>query len=200
MGRLILAPVIVFLVACAPEQRIGDVASARSDAAQSQTPAPVGRVVDQAAVLSPQERVSLNQLLVGYERETTHQIAVLTVQSLSGEAIETFSLRVANTWGLGRKGVDNGILIVLAPNEHEVRIEVGRGFERYISNLRADEIIRTQMLPAFRQQEYFKGLERGIQQLMDDGRAFVAPELNQPASAARPSTEPGSIDRQPCDV
>jgi uncharacterized protein len=171
MRRLILPSVIVFLVACA----------------QSQTPPPVGSVVDQAAVLSPQERVSLDQLLAGYERETTHQIAVLTVSSLSGEPIERFSLRVANSWGLGRKGVDNGILIVLAPEEHKVRIELGRGFERYISNPRADEIIRSQMLPSFRQQEYFKGLERGIQQLMVDGRAFVAPRLNQPLSAAPPS-------------
>ena len=147
-----------------------------SPVTRSQTPEPAGRVTDQAAVLSAKDNQHLSQMLAGYERETTHQLAVLTVSSLSGESIEAFSLRVAKSWALGRKGVDNGILIVLAPTERKVRIELGRGFERYISNSRAEEIVGSQMLPAFRHQEYSKGLQRGIQQLMTEGRALVAPK------------------------
>jgi uncharacterized protein len=149
-------------------------------AAQTQTPEPTGRVTDLAAVLSAEDNLLLVQMLAGYERETTHQIAILTVPSLSGESIEVFSLRAAKAWALGRKGVSNGILIVLAPTEHRVRIELGRGFERYISNTQAGEIIQTQMLPAFRENEYSKGLERGLQELMKQGRALVVPK--QPES------------------
>lgn len=132
-------------------------------------------VTDNAQVLTAQEILRLSRVLAEYERETTHQIAVLTVASLGGETIEAFSLRTANAWGLGRKGIDNGILIVLAADEGKVRIELGSGFEPYISNARAQEIINAQMLPAFRDRNYSKGLENGIEVLMKDGRAFTAP-------------------------
>lgn len=145
-------------------------------AAQSQMPQPTGRVTDLAAVLSAEDKLLLAQMLANFERETTHQIAVLTVSTLSGESIEVFSLREANVWALGRKGINNGILVVLAPTERQVRIELGRGFEPYISNAQADEIVQTQMLPAFREKEYSKGLERGVEQLMRQARALVAPK------------------------
>jgi uncharacterized membrane protein YgcG len=144
--------------------------------ARSQVPDLAGRITDSAAILSAQDKTRLAQMLDDYERETTHQIAVLIVPSLSGESIDAFSLRVANAWSLGRKGVDNGILVVLAPNDRKVRIELGRGFKRYISDTQAQEIIDTQMLPALRQQEYFRALQSGLRQLMQEGRAFVAPK------------------------
>ena len=125
--------------------------------------------------MSVEENRHLTRILATYERETTHQIAVLTVASLSGESIEIFARRVANAWGLGRKGIDNGILVVLVPEERNVRIELGYGFERYISNPQASEIIQSRMIPEFRNKEYAKGLERGIQELMRQGRAFVPP-------------------------
>jgi uncharacterized protein len=144
-------------------------------AAQSQTPQQTGRVTDRAEVLTAEDKQLLTQMLADYENETTHQIAVVTVPTLSGESIEVVSLRIAKAWALGRKGVDNGILVVLAPAEHRVRIELGLGFERYISNAQAGEIIQTKMLPAFRENEYFRGLKRGLRELMRLGRAFVAP-------------------------
>lgn len=144
--------------------------------AHGQVPQLAGRVTDLATVLSAEDHLLLTQMLANYERETTHQIAVLTVPTLSGEAIEVFSLRTANAWALGRKSVNNGILVVLAPSERKVRIELGLGFEPYISDAQANEIIQTQMLPAFREKAYSKGLERGLQQLMRQGRAFVAPK------------------------
>jgi uncharacterized protein len=143
--------------------------------AQSQTPHQTGSVTDNGAVLSPNEASCLSQLLGKYEAETTHQIAVLTVATLAGEPIEQFSLRVAKAWALGRKGANNGILLVFAPKQRKVRIELGRSFERYISDARAHEIVSTAMLPAFRKQEYAVGLLHGVEQLMNDGRAFVVP-------------------------
>ena len=141
--------------------------------APGQVPNPTGRVTDQAAVLSAEDNLLLEQMLANYERETTHQVGVLTVPTLAGEPIEAFSLRTAKAWALGRKGISNGILVVLATTERKVRIELGVGFERYISNAKANEIIRTQMLPAFREKEYSKGLEQGLRELMKQGRAFV---------------------------
>lgn len=133
----------------------------------------VGRVNDDASVLSVQEKEHITKLLADYEHETSHQLAVVTVKSLAGESIESFSLRTATHRGLGLKGIDNGILVVVAPNDRKARIELGRGFEEYISDSRAQEIITTQMLPAFRQQQYAAGIERGLTALMSDGRVFV---------------------------
>ena len=143
-------------------------------------------VTDLAEVLSADENIRLTRMLADYEQQTRHQIVILTVDSLSGESIEEFSIRVANTWGIGRADVDNGILIVLAPQEREVRISLGFGFERHISDAQADEIIQTQMIPCFRILQYAKGLELGVEQLMKYGRSFVVPE-----SAVEATGEPG---------
>jgi uncharacterized protein len=89
-------------------------------------------------------------LLADYHRETHQQLVVLTIPTLSGEPLETYSLRVANTWGLGYKGFDNGILVLLALQERKVRIELGKGMERYISDAQAGSIIEESMVPAFR--------------------------------------------------
>jgi uncharacterized protein len=131
-----------------------------------------GRVNDYAGVLQPQTRRELENSLAQYERETTHQIAILTVPSLGGESIEAFSLRVANTWALGRKGFDNGVLVTLAPAEHETRIELGLGMNRYVSNADAKKIIEEAMIPAFREGKYDIGLRRGIDRLFVECRAY----------------------------
>lgn len=133
----------------------------------------IGRVKDEAGVLSDQENEHISNLLENYERETSHQLYVITVKTLAGESIETFSLRMATDLGFGLKERDNRILIVVAPNEKKVRIELGGGFEEYISNSRAQEILKTQMIPAFRNQQYALGIENGLMQLMSDGRAFI---------------------------
>lgn len=132
-----------------------------------------GRVNDEAGVLSVLENEQITKLIEKYESETSHQLCLITVRNLGGESIETYSLRVASKLGLWLKGIDNGILIVVAPNDRKARIELGQGFEDYISNSRAQEIMDTQMIPAFKQQEYAAGIERGLTLLMSDGRAFI---------------------------
>jgi hypothetical protein len=88
-----------------------------------------GRVNDLAGTLDPDVAARLEGRLADFERETTHQIAVLTIPSLEGEPIEPFALRVAEAWRLGQAGVDNGILLVVAPRDRRARIEVGYGLE-----------------------------------------------------------------------
>lgn len=133
----------------------------------------VERVNDEANVLSLQEKEHISKLIENYELETSHQLCVITVKNLVGESIEAYSLRMSTNSGLGLKGIDNRILIVVAPNDRKARIELGRGFDKYISNVRAQEIMNTQMLPAFRQKRYAVGIERGLMLLMSDGRSFV---------------------------
>lgn len=152
---------------------IGGCSSTERRVDEAPLPASIDRVSDRAGVLTGPEIAHLTNLLARYESETSHQVCVLTVSTLAGNSIEAYSLGTANSLGLGLKGVDNGILIVVAPNDRKARIELGRGFGEYISDSRAQEIMDTQMIPAFRQQQYAVGIERGLSLLMSDGRAFV---------------------------
>jgi uncharacterized protein len=143
-----------------------------------------GRITDVVNVLSGADRERLSSLLGRYERETSHQIGVLLIPTLAGETIESYSLRVAKAWKLGRKGLDNGILVTMAMKERAVRIEVGVGFERYVSNATAQAIIENAMVPAFRRGDYAGGLHAGLEELMREGRRFVVPH-SQPKRATQ---------------
>lgn len=136
--------------------------------------------MDLAGLFGKESRQALILKLAEYERETFHQIGVLTVPDLNGEAIETFSLRVTNAWGLGRRDLDNGILVVVAPNERTTRIEVGYGLEGVISDDLAAEIIQEQMIPAFRHGDFESGIESGVEALMNAARNYeIPPEKRQ---------------------
>jgi uncharacterized protein len=155
-----------------------------------------GRVNDTANVLSNSDRARLTDILSKYEQETHHQIAVLTIATLGDEPIETFSLRTFNAWGLGFKGVDNGILVTLAMKEKRVRIELGKGMQRFISDADANLIIDKEMTPAFSKGNFSTGLERGLERLMDEGRRFVVTINTVPPAAthARSQLTNGWID------
>ncbi len=125
-------------------------------------PALTGRVVDEARLLPPATAAALTDRLAAYERRTRHQLVVVTVTSLGGETIEAFTLALANRWGIGRKGADDGILLLVAPTECKTRIEVGRGLERRLTNARAATIIETRMLPPFRAGDFPRGIDGGV--------------------------------------
>ena len=137
------------------------------------TPRLEGRVTDKANVLSISDRDRLTKMLERYEQETSHQLAVLVITTLSEESIESFSLRVANAWGLGQKSLNNGILVTLAIKERRVRIGLGLGMEKYITNATAQSIISNAMVPTFRKGDYSGGLQAGLELLMKQGRQFV---------------------------
>jgi len=138
----------------------------------AEVPQLVGRVNDFANVLPEGDRAELDKILGAYEAETTHQVVVLTVQSLHGESVEEFSLKVANVWRLGKNGLDDGILVTLAPEEHAVRIELGKGMSEYVSDADAKRIVDETMLPAFRVGDLKGGLRRGIERLLEVCRAY----------------------------
>ena len=139
--------------------------------APSDVPQLTGRVNDYAGILSVGARREIEDSLARYESETTHQIAVLTVTSLRDEPIEAFSLRVASTWGLGRKGLDNGVLVTIASNERRVRIELGNGMARFVSEAQASSVIDS-MTPLFRSGNFDGALRLGLGRLMGACRAY----------------------------
>jgi uncharacterized protein len=136
-------------------------------------PERAGRVTDKANVLKADDRARIDKALEQYERETFHPIALLTIPALGGEPIESYSRRVASAWKLGQKGLDDGILLVIAMNDKIVRIELGRGMQKYISNDEAEEIIEEHIIPSFGRGDYARGIQAGIIELMRLGRRFV---------------------------
>ncbi|MEK7556857.1 MAG: TPM domain-containing protein, partial [Patescibacteria group bacterium] len=107
-------------------------------------------------------RAQLEAELVAYDAGTGHQIAVLTVPSLQGESIEDFAVRVFEVWGIGNAETDTGVLLLIAKEDREVRIEVGYGAEAYVTDGRADRIIREDIAPAFKEERYDAGVAAAV--------------------------------------
>jgi uncharacterized protein len=116
------------------------------------------RVHDEAKVLSPAFVAQLEQLLKTHEDSTSNQIAVLIVSSLQGEVLEDYTHRVAEHWKLGQAKNDNGVLLFIAVNDRKARIEVGEGLEGVLPDAIASQIIRNELAPYFRQDNYEGGV------------------------------------------
>jgi uncharacterized protein len=135
-------------------------------AAALEVPPLAGHVNDYAKLL-PIDRVrTLEARLAEYERESKHQFALLTLPSLDGEAIEDFSIHVAERWKLGNKGKDDGLVLLIVPSERKMRIEVGYGLEGEIPDAIAARVIREVLAPAFRGGDYAGGVEAAFAVLM----------------------------------
>ncbi len=121
-----------------------------------------GRVTDHAQILSSETRKAITDLLKAHEDKTTNQIAVLTIPSLEGAGIEEYANAVFSSWKLGQKGKDNGVLILVAPTDRRMRIEVGYGLEGTMTDGMAGSIIRDVMTPHFKSGDYNKGIDEGV--------------------------------------
>lgn len=106
-----------------------------------------GRVVDQASIIPAELEARLSQGLERFEQKTRHQFVVATVDSLQGKAITDYSLCLARHWGIGRAGIDDGVVLLVAPNEKKMRIEVGYGLEAKLADDEAASIMRDVILP-----------------------------------------------------
>ncbi len=130
-------------------------------------PLPVnnGYITDEASIINANDVVILNAELAQYEKETSNQIAVVIIKSLQGEAIEDVALQIARKWGIGQKGKDNGILVLIAYDDRQARIEVGYGLEGAVPDIIAKGIIDKDLIPAFRDGQYKTGIENAIDSL-----------------------------------
>lgn len=130
-------------------------------------PALTGRVVDAANILNAGQSAALEQKLAAQEAKTTDQFVVATVPSLEGTDIADYGNRLFRVWKLGQAEKDNGALLLVAPNEKQVRIEVGYGLEGVLTDAVASTIIRTAILPAFRNGDFAGGIDKGADAVIE---------------------------------
>jgi uncharacterized protein len=121
-----------------------------------------GRVVDQAGVMTPDSKVAIETKLKNLEDKSGIQLVVATVKSLQGSDIETYANQLFRTWKLGEAQKNNGVLLLVAPAEHKVRIEVGYGLEGTLTDALASVIISSAIVPRFKANDYSGGIERGV--------------------------------------
>ena len=138
-------------------------------------PALTGRVVDNARLLTPEDRSAIEADLAALEERSTDQLVVVTLPSLQGYEIEDYGYRLGRRWGIGQAGKDNGVLLIVTPNERRVRIEVGRGLEPIVTDLMSRIIIENAIIPRFRQGNFSAGVRAGVRDLtstmLGDGEA-----------------------------
>ncbi len=145
---------------------IGFLALGQWALATPQFPNLTGRVVDNAELLSTSERDRLTSLLAEHESQTTNQVVVVTLKSLQGYEIEDFGYQLGRHWGIGQEGKNNGVLLVVAPTERKVRIEVGYGLEGTLTDALSRNIIDIHILSAFKAGNYETGIRRGTEGIL----------------------------------
>ena len=159
MTRLLLRLTLLFSIA-------GFMSGTSRVNAQS-LPDPVGKVNDFAAVLETPQRAALESQLADLERETSAEIALVTVEALDGRSVEEYANALFNTWGIGKKGRDNGVLVLVAVQDRAMRIEVGYGLEGVLPDGLAGALMRETFLPRFRAGDYRGGILDGMTRVVD---------------------------------
>ena len=150
--------------------------------AQPKFPPLTGRVVDAADILPPPIEAELTQKLEALEAQTKTQLVVATLPSLQGYEIEDYGYQLGRAWGIGQKGQNNGAILIVAPNERRVRIEVGYGLEPVLTDALSSVIIQTQILPRFRDGDIAGGIVAGTDALIE--QLGLPPEQAQARAVA----------------
>jgi len=160
--------------------------------AQANLPKPMGRVSDFAGILDEATKAELDGQLDELERKTSSEVAVVVVKSLDGMTVEDYADRLFKAWGIGQAKQDNGVLVLVAPNEREMRIEVGYGLEGVLPDGLAGEIIRDRFIPRFRENDYPGGIRAGVARVVQvvERHQVLTPEelarFNQSSSSGAP--------------
>lgn len=132
-------------------------------------PKPLNWTNDYENLFSDDEETKLNQIIADFEKETTVEIAIVTINTfkVSKEKFEDLSLHIAKTWGIGKKEKSNGILIAISKGYKQIRIQNGDGITSILSNEETSEIIQNQIIPYFKKEEYFEGTQLGLLKIID---------------------------------
>jgi uncharacterized protein len=150
-------------------------------AADLKFPPLTGRVVDNAAVLSASTISELDEMLAQHEHTTGEQVVVVTLDSLQDRSIEDYGYQLGRSWGIGQKGKNNGAILIVAPHERKVRIEVGYGLEAQLTDATSRVIIESKITPQFRSGDFNAGVLAGttaiLRALGDDAAANLHPEV-----------------------
>ena len=146
----------------------GEDAAQKREVCDQTYPALTGRVVDLANVIPPESEARLVKQLAEFETRTQHQLVVATTASLQGKPIEKYSLCLANHWGIGRKDINDGVMILVSPAERVARIEVGYGLEAALTDEEAKVIMDTKMVPAFLQSDFGAGISASAEAIISE--------------------------------
>jgi uncharacterized protein len=149
-----------------------------------------GRVNDTAGVIPAEIRDRLESKLAAFEKQTGAQVAVLTIDTLGGEVLEDYSLKVAQTWKLGRKGVDDGVLLLIAKGDRKMRIEVGYGLESKLTDAQCRRILDDVVRPEFRNGDFGSGVEAGVDAIIGTIQGKDVIPTRAPAGGKRASEVP----------
>jgi len=160
--------------------------------AEPSFPALTGRVVDNAQLLDAASRSAIESKLADLETKTGRQLVVVTLPSLQGYEIEEFGYQLGRHWGIGQKGTNTGALLIVAPKEHQVRIEVGYGLEGVLTDAVSRLIIENAILPRFRANDFAGGIQRGVDDIIQV--LTVDPEEWKQRAKQRPDSQPGTMD------
>jgi uncharacterized protein len=154
--------------------------------AQVSVPPLTGRVIDLTATLTPAQAQALVETLEDLEKRKGSQLAVLMVPTTQPESIEQYGIRVAEQWKLGRKGIDDGAILIVAKNDRTLRIEVGYGLEGVLNDATAERIISDTILPRFRQGDFAGGVRAGVDRMIGviDGEPLPQPSGNSTQGGA----------------
>lgn len=137
---------------------------------------PLGHVTDTAGMLSPAVIMQLEQDLRAFEEETGAEIAVATIPALPKDhTLETYAVELFEEWGIGKEKEDNGVLLLIARDDREMRIEVGYGLEGAVPDIEAGRIISEVLVPAFQSEKYDEGIGAAVERLMNDIRNSAPP-------------------------
>lgn len=131
-----------------------------------QRPDPPRLVNDLANVLSADQKASLERKLVAYDDSTSSQVTIVTINTLNDYPIEEYALQLFRSWGIGNQANNNGILILAAIQDRKIRIEVGYGLEGAIPDITANQIINNDIVPSFRDENYFEGLDKATSSII----------------------------------
>lgn len=122
-------------------------------------PSPPKLVNDLADILSPEEVSALETKLVAYNDSTSSQVAIVTIHSTGGYPLSDIAIKILREWGIGTKEKNNGVLLLIAVDDHKARIETGYGMEGVLPDVTCKQIIENDLIPAFRQNQYYKGID-----------------------------------------
>ncbi|HEX8468645.1 MAG TPA: TPM domain-containing protein [Allosphingosinicella sp.] len=158
-------------------------------AAAQDFPKLTGRVVDAANIIPDSDEAALTQKLAAVEAASSRQLVVATVPSLQGNDIADYGYQLGRHWGIGQKGANNGMILLVAPNERKVRIDVGYGLEPIMTDALSHQIIAQQILPAFKANDYPRGINAGAD-------AIIAQLQAPPEQAEKKALEAQQAQRQ----
>ncbi len=158
--------------------------------AEPKFPALTGRIVDEARILSAADKAELEATLKELEGKSSDQIVIYTAPSLQGYEIEDFGYRLGRAWKIGQAGVNNGIVLIIAPNERKVRIEVGRGLEPLMTDSMSSTIIQNTILPGFRRGDFPAGIKAGVRDIKD----VLLGDAEEVKKRARALKRPSNVD------